>query len=120
MSFGDSESLGTQPWETPFAQVVGAESLESVRRIVTEYGDKPDQGRIWQQGYAYLHEKFPKLSYINSCKLMPVAQPRVADPEPLNENVMLRGGSSPLVNDKISSVDTATSWGANELLLLAC
>jgi len=67
ISFGDSKSLGTQPWETPFAQVVGADSLAAVQKISTEYGDRPDQGQIQQRGNDYLRKEFPNLDYIKSC-----------------------------------------------------
>merc|ERR1712107_797299 len=67
---GVHPGLGKQPWETPFAQVVGAESLAAVRAINTEYGDRVDQGLIWSSGYQYLHEKFPRLDYIKYCKVI--------------------------------------------------
>jgi peptidyl-prolyl cis-trans isomerase A (cyclophilin A) len=69
IAFDAVPSLGTQPWETPFAQVVGKESLENVKKINTEYGDKVDQGSIWG-GYEYLKKNFPKLDYIKTCKVV--------------------------------------------------
>jgi len=67
ISFSSGNSgLGTQPWETPFAQVVGAGSLQAVQKINTAYGDSVDQDQIWQRGYAYLREEFPKLDYVKT------------------------------------------------------
>jgi cyclophilin family peptidyl-prolyl cis-trans isomerase/alkylated DNA repair dioxygenase AlkB len=67
---GHHPHLGTMPWETPFAQVVGEKSLEAVRNINTEYGDSVDQGKIWS-GYEYLTKSFPRLDYVKTCRAVP-------------------------------------------------
>mmetsp|Transcript_39332 Transcript_39332/g.85551 ORF Transcript_39332/g.85551 Transcript_39332/m.85551 type:complete len:233 (-) Transcript_39332:466-1164(-) len=78
ISFQPSRSLGTQPWETPFAQV-HEESMEVVDAWYSGYGDMeafgghgPDQGKQQQQGSTYL-KNFPDLDYITSCAIVPTS-----------------------------------------------
>ena len=68
------ESLGTMPWETPFAYVTAESMQKTVSRFTTSYGDiapwgaGPDPQRIEAaDGAAYLKENFPLLDYITSC-----------------------------------------------------
>lgn len=67
---GPHGSLGTQFWETPFAQVVGQESLAALARINTEYGDDVQQGKIWNDD-EYLAQSFPRLDRIKQCRVTP-------------------------------------------------
>lgn len=66
----NQKQLGTEYWETPFAQVVGDASMATLRKINTEYGDRPQQGSIWTRGYDYLAKEFPRLDYIRTCRVM--------------------------------------------------
>jgi peptidyl-prolyl cis-trans isomerase A (cyclophilin A) len=47
----------------PFAIVT--KGMEHVYRINNEYGEKPGQGKLQQQGNSYLQREFPLLSYIH-------------------------------------------------------
>jgi len=68
--FGDEN-----PWETPFG-FVEPESLETVGTWY-EYGDMPPWGKgpdpqkIYESdGYEYLKEEFPEMSYIDKCNIV--------------------------------------------------
>ena len=65
---GRKHYLGTELWETPFGQVIG--NIELLNEINTEYGDKPNQQEIWKQGYKYLKNEFPNLTYIDQCRMV--------------------------------------------------
>lgn len=71
MSFEDSGHLaGGSPWEVPFAQLIGDNSLETLSKIYTGYGDQPNQGKIMNQGNAYLEREWPLLDYITQCEIV--------------------------------------------------
>ena len=59
---------------SPFAQVI--EGMEVVDGLYAEYGEGapsgngPDQSQVQTQGNGYLQEKFPKLDYIKSAKIV--------------------------------------------------
>eukprot|EP00756_Hemistasia_phaeocysticola_P024866 Hpha_TRINITY_DN15976_c0_g1::TRINITY_DN15976_c0_g1_i1::g.73892::m.73892 len=80
IAYKDLAFLGKSPWETPFGKVV--EGMDNVHRFYTGYGDKPNQGRIHARGNKYLHEEYPKLDYIQSCKEVPSAAEHEPDPTP--------------------------------------
>ena len=70
----DIPHLGGELWETPFAEIIDLDSGIDVLKndIYYEYGDRngPDQGRIFSEtGYQYLKDKFPKLSYMEYCRI---------------------------------------------------
>lgn len=48
---------------SPIGEVL--EGMEYVDLIYAKYGERPDQGKITQQGNAYLDKEFPLLSYIS-------------------------------------------------------
>lgn len=50
----------------PFGKIV--QGMSEVDRINHEYGEKPSQGKIVNQGNAYLQEDFPELSWIESIR----------------------------------------------------
>ena len=63
-----STHLGKADWEVPFGRVIyGDDALESIN---TEYDDNISQGRIWKDGYDYLKQEFPNLSYIKYCRVI--------------------------------------------------
>lgn len=75
----DEEQLsyfGQNSWETPFGYV----DMEDVEEVVGKwfaYGDMPPWGEgpdsqliYLENGYDYLKEKFPNLSYLQSCKIV--------------------------------------------------
>jgi len=49
---------------SPFGEVVSG--MEFVDKIYAEYGERPNQGKIQQQGNEYLETKFPKMSFVKS------------------------------------------------------
>ena len=61
--------LGNKPWEVPFARVL-PKWLDNLDFIETKYGDKVSQKEIWAQGYQYLYDEFPDLSYMNHCRVV--------------------------------------------------
>lgn len=68
MTFQDNQYLGGgSPWEVPWGQLQGAASFETLGKICTEYGEKPSQGKIMNQGVKYLEETFPHMDYITKC-----------------------------------------------------
>ncbi|KAL3905835.1 MAG: hypothetical protein SGILL_009519 [Bacillariaceae sp.] len=48
---------------SPFAEIL--EGMEFVDAIYAKYGEKPSQGKIQQQGNAYLDKEFPLMSYVS-------------------------------------------------------
>jgi len=53
---------------TPLGQVT--KGMEIIDSIVAEYKELPDQGKIQNQGNAYLNLKFPRLSYIKNARII--------------------------------------------------
>ena len=62
---------------SPFGKVI--EGMDVVDKINGEYGEGaprgrgPEQGRIQQEGNAYLKKDFPNLDYIKSVTILPAA-----------------------------------------------
>ena len=54
---------------SPFAQVI--EGMDVVNRLYSGYREAPDQQQITKRGNAYLNEKFPKLDYIKTARIVP-------------------------------------------------
>jgi peptidyl-prolyl cis-trans isomerase A (cyclophilin A) len=52
----------------PFAQVLSG--MEFVDQIYAGYREKPNQGKIQQEGNAYIEKEFPKLSWISAVKVI--------------------------------------------------
>ena len=63
-----SHHLGKEAWEVPFAKIIYGDDVLST--INTQYDDNVSQGRIWRDGYDYLHNEFPNLSYIDYCRVI--------------------------------------------------
>ncbi|MBI5094347.1 MAG: peptidylprolyl isomerase [Candidatus Hydrogenedentes bacterium] len=63
----DNAFLDSQGF-SPFGKVTSG--MDVVKAITAEYGEKPDQGQIQSRGNAYLTEKFPKLDYIKSARVV--------------------------------------------------
>lgn len=58
----------SSPWETPFGEVT--KGMEVVDAFYGGYRDDIDQGKIYNEGKAYLDANYPKLDYLKSCQLM--------------------------------------------------
>lgn len=72
--------FGTNPWETAFGYVE-QDTMDTVDKWEASYGDMapwgngPDPQEIYQKdGYEYLKQNFPNLSYLQECKIVK-AQP---------------------------------------------
>ena len=64
-----STHLGKADWEVPFGRVIYGENVLKI--IYKEYDDDVSQTKIWREGYDYLHKEFPKLTYIDFCRVIP-------------------------------------------------
>merc|ERR1712096_193978 len=72
--------LGYEPWERPFGRVVeGLDELEA--NIFTGYGEGPPSGSgpdldlLHDKGYGYLRANFPRLTYLDKCKVIETNKP---------------------------------------------
>lgn len=76
INFVDNANLDGMGF-SPFGKVV--EGMDVVDKINGEYGEGaprgrgPDQGRVQQEGNAYLKKDFPNLDYIKSAAIVPAA-----------------------------------------------
>jgi peptidyl-prolyl cis-trans isomerase A (cyclophilin A) len=74
ISFGNNARLDSQGF-SPFGKVT--EGMDVVDKINGEYGEGapmgrgPSQGRIQEEGNAYLKKDFPNLDYITSATILP-------------------------------------------------
>jgi peptidyl-prolyl cis-trans isomerase A (cyclophilin A) len=67
INYGDNSNLDTMGF-TPFGEVIAG--MENVEKITDEYGERPNQGMIKQQGSDYLKRQFPNLDFINKVTLV--------------------------------------------------
>ncbi|HEX4792384.1 MAG TPA: peptidylprolyl isomerase [Humisphaera sp.] len=67
INFKDNKGLDSQGF-SPFGKVI--EGMDVVDKINAEYGGTPDQGRIENEGNAYLNAKFPKLDGIKKATIV--------------------------------------------------
>ncbi len=76
INFGDNANLDSMGF-SPFGKVT--EGMAVVDKINGEYGEGapggrgPSQGRIQQEGNAYLKKSFPNLDYIKNATILPAA-----------------------------------------------
>lgn len=54
---------------TPFGRVT--EGMGVVLSITSEYAERPDQGRLTNEGNAYLKAEFPNIDYIRKASIIP-------------------------------------------------
>merc|ERR1719409_1573187 len=87
---GQLAHFGTNPWETPFAELEDEASL-SVFGNIKVYGDMPPWGKgpdpqkVYGEGYGYLAREFPELDYLETCVVVgdeAAAERGLADGEP--------------------------------------
>lgn len=70
INFGNNAGLDPQGF-APFGEVV--EGMDVVDKIYSGYGERPDQGRITNEGDAYLVKNFPMIDKIKMAKVLPAA-----------------------------------------------
>ncbi len=68
INFGDNSRLDSQGF-TPFGRVT--EGMGTVMSINAEYEQKADQGKITNEGNAYLTGAFPNMDYIKKATILP-------------------------------------------------
>lgn len=74
INYKDNSSLDSQGF-TPFGQVTSG--MDVVDKLYKDYGEGaprgrgPEQGRLQQEGNAYLTKDFPKLDYIKTATIAP-------------------------------------------------
>jgi peptidyl-prolyl cis-trans isomerase A (cyclophilin A) len=84
INFVDNVNLDRMGF-SPFGKVI--EGMDVVDKINGEYGEGaprgrgPDQGRIQDEGNAYLRKDFPNLDYIKSATILPADSPKPTDPK---------------------------------------
>lgn len=81
INFDDNARLDRQGF-APFGQVVSG--MDVVDKINAQYGERPDQGRIQEEGNAYLAKEFPKLDVIQKASIVraPAAGTKPKPPAP--------------------------------------
>ena len=52
---------------SPFGRIVSG--MEAVDKITSEYGERPQQSSIEQQGNVYLEREFPNMDYVKTAKV---------------------------------------------------
>lgn len=68
INIGENARLDAQGF-TPFGRVT--EGMNVVFQINTEYAEKPDQGKLTEEGNEYLKVMFPNLDYVKKATIIP-------------------------------------------------
>jgi peptidyl-prolyl cis-trans isomerase A (cyclophilin A) len=68
INFKDNGFLDNQGF-APFGKITTG--MDVVSKINSEYGERPNQGRMQQQGNAYLNSEFPKLDFVKKATIEP-------------------------------------------------
>jgi peptidyl-prolyl cis-trans isomerase A (cyclophilin A) len=74
INFGDNGRLDQMGF-APFGMV--AEGMDVVKQIYDGYAERPDQGKITEEGDAYISKNFPMIDKIKLAKILP-AEPAAA------------------------------------------
>ena len=71
INFADNSFLDGQGF-SPFGKV--SKGMNVVDAITSEFGEKPEQNQIQNQGNAYLQKAFPNLDYVKTATIVPAAK----------------------------------------------
>ena len=77
INFGNNAGLDRQGF-APFGTV--SDGMDVVDKIYPGYGERPDQGKITEEGDAYISKNFPMIDKIKAAKILP-AEPAAAPAE---------------------------------------
>lgn len=78
ISYGDNSRLDADGF-SPVGKVIAG--MDVVEKINSQYGERPDQGRMKYDGNAYLQAQFPNLDYIVKASIGDVAVSEPAGPD---------------------------------------
>jgi peptidyl-prolyl cis-trans isomerase A (cyclophilin A) len=67
ISYGTNTFLDSQGF-APFGQVTSG--MDVVKKLNSEYGERPDQGAITSQGKPYIDKNFPNIDFIKSATIV--------------------------------------------------
>lgn len=85
IAFEELDFLGKSPWETPFAEVVeGQAALDGFYKQygdIPPFGKGPDQQKLLNRGNSYIRDNFPKIDFIESCRVVEEESSEVFVPE---------------------------------------
>jgi len=70
INYGNNARLDSTGF-APFGTVT--DGMDVVDKIYSGYGERPDQGKITEEGDAYLVKNFPMIDKIKSAKILPAA-----------------------------------------------
>ena len=101
----DNARLDTMGF-APFGQVV--EGMEVVDKLYSGYGESPDQGRITNEGKAYLDKEFPKLDSVKTAVIISPA-PATAAAKPAAKSAAkpaTKAGTKPAAKPPATPADT--------------
>jgi len=62
INYANNDFLDKQGF-SPFAEVLG-DGMDVVKKIQSQYRERPNQGKVQHEGNAYLMKHFPKLSFV--------------------------------------------------------
>lgn len=74
-SYSHNPNLGKSPWETPIGKVTEKSMNDVVDKLYSQYGDMPPwghgpvQGKISNEGMAYIEREFPLLDAFTTCHI---------------------------------------------------
>lgn len=76
IAYSDSDFLGKEPWETPFARVTQNPAnlavLDAIHKLgdIKPFGDGPDQQELYRLGNGYIRKEFPQIDFVQSCSIL--------------------------------------------------
>ena len=107
IAFEYLDFLGKEPWETPFGVAVGAESQATLDALFKGYGEMVpfnkkgiDQQKIQNQGNKYVRDNFPKIDFLEQCRVVEENGVAVVDEEEEEEEEGEEEGEEGVVEEE--------------------